>query len=229
MPPLLKYSCRAFTLTETLVSFAVLSVFIIASATCIQLAARSTSSTRQKFSSYHQARHASRILLNDFRHAVIGSDTPLHINPSADIVMIPDQLADTDTGDAVFFFTKNPTAGTGDLCAVGYYLVVPVDNSCQLRRYFQNGNRTWQSANPDSGFLPHSLDPAKTLFPSVNDPANGETLITHVSRFRLRPLRADATAPANWPPHETPALLEILFNIQERGLMQEFKVSVPFQ
>jgi prepilin-type N-terminal cleavage/methylation domain-containing protein len=226
MPPPLKH---AFTLTETLASLTILSVFITASATCIQLAARAASSTRQKLNTCRQIRLASRTLLNDFRHAVISNDTPLHINPPPGTVMMSDQLADTDIGDTVFFFTKNSTAGTGDLCAAGYYLTAPINNTCQLRRYFQNSNLTWQSAGPDSGFLPHSLDPANPLFPAVGNPANSETLITRLNRFRLRPLRADATAPADWPPHETPALLEILFNIRERGLTQEFKINVLFQ
>ncbi|MDR2462420.1 MAG: prepilin-type N-terminal cleavage/methylation domain-containing protein [Verrucomicrobiales bacterium] len=209
-------SAAAFTLTELLVSFAILSIILLAAATCLQLSLRATTHSRRQADHHRHVRDATRVLLNDFRHAVINADTPLFLNPPPEIIQMP---SPPPPADSVFFFTNHPAFGSGELCAVGYYL----NTSRQLLRYFKNNGATWQSLS--GGFLPHALDPATPLFPAVA--AQNEPLLAGVRAFRIRALRADASAMTESPLTARPALLEISLNFQEGNLTHEFTVSVP--
>ncbi|MDR0533876.1 MAG: hypothetical protein LBH01_07975 [Verrucomicrobiales bacterium] len=222
-----KCSRTGFTLAETLAATAALALFAFITGTCIQLVSHSTSSLPHKLVSFHNARMTARLIDKDLRQAVIGDETPLHINPASNFIELAEPVC--SEGDSLFFFTNNAENGKSDLCAVGYYVVSPEGKPRELHRYFKNSDATWQTADAKCGILPHALNPAKPLFTPVAEATENEVLLSHVQSFRIRALRADTTAPDGWPPREKPALLEIVLDLVESGLTQEFKVRVPYQ
>jgi len=223
----LKYPRAGFTLAETLAATAALCLFTFITGTCIQLVGHSTSSLPRKFVSFHKARMTALQIDKDLRQAVIGEETPLHINPASGLVNLSEEMS--GEGDCLFFFTNNSENGRSDLCAVGYYIVAPEGKPRELHRYFKNSDTTWQTADAHCGILPHALNPAKPLFAPVSAATENETLVSHVQSFRIRAVRVDSSSPGTWPPQEKPALLEIVLNLAESGLTQEFKVRVPYQ
>ncbi|MDR1145793.1 MAG: hypothetical protein LBK71_06630 [Verrucomicrobiales bacterium] len=223
------HSRAAFTLTELLVSLTLLTALVCAAAVCLQTAGRAGAATRRQLAASRQLRAATRSLTADCRHAIVSGDTPWLLNPPAATVLPPADLAPSADGDALFFFTGNPTAGHSGLCATGYYLAAPAGRPRELRRYFQPGAPTWRAADGKHGFLPHALDPARLLWPHTDKPTAGEPLLTGLKIFRLRPRRADGTAPVPWPPAEKPAWLDLTLEFKTRESTREFNFSVPCQ
>jgi prepilin-type N-terminal cleavage/methylation domain-containing protein len=129
-----QHPSAAFTLTEILVSVAILSILTLAMIQILNQASKMWTRAQDKSDAYREARAALHRIATDLRRAHITSYSPIIINPSPDLLP-----ATADPTSSLFFIAKQPTIVTdaaspiaindiADLCSIGYYAAYAPDS-----------------------------------------------------------------------------------------------------
>ncbi len=221
-------SSRAFTLTEMLVSTAVLSLLVLLMFNIVEGASRGWRTTEQRVDAFREARAALFVIARDLSAIVNlnARDAALpafvhnngHPHGNESIADLPDDsTAPADHGDNIFFIAAQPADAQpadnrSDLCAIGYFLAYTTSGanaagSYRLYRHFLGSDDTFQRISAKI------LGNTQPLFQaSLTGQNAADMLARNVIDFFIVPYRADGTTPlpgAAWPSNEMPAFVEI--------------------
>jgi type II secretory pathway pseudopilin PulG len=215
----------SFTLTELLVSTAILTVLVLVMFNVVDNASRAWRLTEQRVDAFREARAALFIISRDLSSIIDlhqkNSALPAfvlnngHPHGTELLADIPDATPDKPHADNVFFFCTLPanaqeSGNLSDICSVGYYMryrqMSDVDpnapemfrklGSYALVRYMKSSNATFSVL--ESGTRP--------LFQGAT---TDDILARNVIDFYVKPLRADGTTVTPWDINEMPAFVEI--------------------
>jgi uncharacterized protein (TIGR02599 family) len=204
-----------FSLTELLVSMAILTTLMVLLFGFFEQATRSWQNSEKKADAFREARAALTYLKRDLEGLRVEGSLPFfYFDDPHDFSPIDYSGPTLETpaahGDALFFMSsQSPEAqdrskSKSDLCTVGYYLVYDKDASApdstpksyRLLRYFKSSDEAWQTAA--YGLFPFLQSvqygsPNHTLiFPAANGNNSGDEVIArHVINFQARPLNSN--------------------------------------
>ncbi|MCS7062731.1 MAG: prepilin-type N-terminal cleavage/methylation domain-containing protein [Methylacidiphilales bacterium] len=183
-PPLHSPASRAFTLTEILVSVAILSLLTLALLQILNQSSKIWTRAQDKSDALREARAALHRIAADLRRAHITAYSPMIINPIDDGSFLPPSNSPAPPRSSIFFIAKQPAVvtpadspfeinDTPDLCAIGYYEAYYPDNPSappgptnpsrfNLYRYYRGSQVTTNyiianRLNPESFWSPNKM------------------------------------------------------------------------
>ncbi len=214
---------NGFTLTELLVSTAILSGLVLVMFNVVDNASRAWRGTEQRVDAFREARAALFIIARDLAAAinlnkrdprlpafVLGNENqPIDAN----VAKLSGSPPPLQNGHRIFFFAAMPEdaqeagANKSDICSVGYYMDFVRPKTAEMQAAGQQGSyvlrRYFRSSDPTFTTITSGTTP---LFQgSISD----DLLARNVIDFYVLPLRADGTTVSLWPTNEMPAYVEV--------------------
>jgi Tfp pilus assembly protein PilV len=206
-----------FTIVELLVAATITVIIVVMLATMFGSLMKTSMRSNQRTDAFREGRAALQMIERDLS-AVAQATPAAYFTATTATAIYADPNPATQKNHQLYALIALKNAGTGDLCAIGYYCRWD-GTGYGLRRYFRNSNELmadavyftnssrsvppWNiRANGAGVYMPATklYQPSDTDAPTANPPTfKDELLASNVWNLQIIAYKADGTVDTNYP------------------------------